>query len=167
MNTPILFLDLDGTVRYNFKVKDGFINSPDEVEIFDGVLNIIKSYKEKGWRVVSVSNQGGIALRHVSENVVARTMQETNRMCASLFDLMRWCTHHPDAEDEESSICMCRKPRIGMIVSSMIELTRQYGEVYRPYSCLMVGDREEDRLCAENANMPFKWASQWREDGVI
>lgn len=171
--TPILFLDLDGTVRYNGKDPKGFINSPDEVEIYDGVVDILKSYKSKGWRIVSISNQGGIALGYVTSNNVARAMQETNRMCANLFDRMYWCDHHPDAEGdeftskEEKSICLCRKPRIGFVIAAMASLSEKYEDEYRPYACLFVGDRAEDRGCAEGAGIPFMDAEVWRKNGPI
>ncbi len=171
--TPILFVDLDGTIRYNGKVKDGFIHTPDEVEIYDGVVDILKSYKAKGWRIVSINNQGGIAMGFMSEQQVARNMQETNRMCANLFDRMYWCIHHPKAEadefasKEEKSICLCRKPRIGYVINAMLALAEQYGDNYKPYACLFVGDRAEDRGCAENSGIPFMDAETWRKNGPV
>lgn len=171
--TPILFTDLDGTIRYNGKDPKGFISTPDEVEIFDGVVDILKSYKSKGWRIVSISNQGGIAMGHVAEHTVARNMAETQRMCANLFDRMYWCIHHPNAvgddfaSTEEKSVCLCRKPRIGYIVAAMASLAEQYREEYKPYTCLFVGDREEDKGCAEAANIQFIWADTWRKIGPL
>jgi D-glycero-D-manno-heptose 1,7-bisphosphate phosphatase len=171
--TPILFLDLDGTVRLGMDQIDHYVQGPEDVEIFPGVLEIIQSYKSKGWRIVTISNQGGIALDLVNSRDVARAMQETNRLCANLFDRMAWCTHHPNAigdkyeSKEEKSICFCRKPRIGMIVASMIELHEGFHEIYRPYACLMVGDRMDDKECANNANIPFMWAKEWRKRGPL
>lgn len=172
--TPILFLDLDGTVRLGPAELNGkFVNEPADVELFDGMTDLLKSYKERGWRIVAISNQGGIALGHATENGIARSMQETNRLCANLFDLMLWCTHHPDAKGdefattEEKSICFCRKPRIGYVVSAFIQLSQQHpNEMYRPYDCLFVGDMDSDKECAENANIPFMWAGDWRLRGT-
>lgn len=170
--TPILFLDLDGTVRYSSD-PGGFIHDPVDVEIYNGVVDILKSYKAKGWRIVSISNQGGIAMGYVTEHQVARNMQETNRMCANLFDRMYWCIHHPSAEaddfssKEEKSICLCRKPRIGYVINAMLSLSEQYGDDYRPYTCLFVGDRAEDEGCAKASGIPFMGAEKWRELGPI
>lgn len=166
--TPILFVDLDQTVRYNSKDPKDFISEPADIEIYDGVVDILKSYKQRGWRIVAISNQGGIAMGHVTDNEVNRGMQETNRLCASLFDRMLWCPHHPDADSNEESICFCRKPRIGHVITAIVSLSQQHkDEVYRPYACLFVGDRQEDCDCAANANMPFEWAEAWRARGPL
>lgn len=171
--TPILFLDLDDTVRKGPKSLGRFVNGPEDVELFDGMVDLIKSYKARGWRVVAISNQGGIALGLVSDHMVTRAMEETNRLCARLFDRMYWCTHHPDAKGdefastEEKSICLCRKPRIGFIVAAMASMAEQYGETYRPYNSLFVGDMMKDKECADNANIPFMWADIWRERGPL
>lgn len=172
--TPILFLDLDGTVRLGKDELGRWPNGPADVELFDGMVDLLKSYKARGWRIVAVSNQGGIALGHIDEHDVAKAMQETNRLCSNLIDRMNWCNHHPDAEGdentdkEEKSICFCRKPRIGMVVTSIMSLSLEHKhEYYRPYACLFVGDRSEDKECAANANIPFISAKQWRDRGPI
>jgi D-glycero-D-manno-heptose 1,7-bisphosphate phosphatase len=172
--TPVLFLDIDGTVRFGPKEMGGkFVNSPADVEVFEGVAEKLQQYKDSGWRIVGVSNQGGIAMGLVPENAVARAMQETNRLCGNLFDKMLWCNHHPDAvgddvvSKDEKSICFCRKPRIGMILTALMDLSMHHdGEFYRPYNCLMVGDSAEDAECAANAGIPFMWAEQWRSEKV-
>lgn len=169
--TPVLFVGLDWTIRYTSKNEGGFVHEPQDIEIYDGVVDILRSYKRDGWRIVAISNQGGIAMGYVSENTVNRGMLETNRMCANFFDRMHWCTHYPNAvgdevaTKEEKSICFCRKPKIGLVVMALVSMAEQYGELYRPYACLFVGDREEDRLCAEAASIPFVCAREWRNRG--
>lgn len=167
--TPVLFLDLDGTVRLGPDQLGGrFVNSPADVELFDGMVDLIKSYKEKGWRIVAISNQGGIATGQAIESEVNRAMAETNRLCANLFDRMMWCPHHPSmARDNPENLCLCRKPRIGNVVAALIGMTQQFGEQYIPLSCLFVGDMEDDRKCAEAANIPFMWAEEWRKRGPL
>ena len=166
--TPILFLDLDGTVRKGPDELNGrFVHGPGDVEVFDGVLDLLKAYKSKGWKIVSISNQGGIALGHVSDGDVSRAMGETNRLCANLFDGMLWCPHYPtvynrDKEDTWDNLCMCRKPRIGLVVTAFMNVQRQGLYTY-PRACLFVGDRDEDLECSENANIPFMLASDWRK----
>lgn len=166
--TPILFLDLDGTVRLGPEERKGqFVNGPEDVELFDGVLDIMKSYKDRGWRIVAISNQGGIALHKVTDGQVARGMEETNRLCARLFDRMMWCAHHPAAADRNDAVCLCRKPRIGNVVAAMISMSQTYDEYYAPYACLFVGDMQDDWDCAAQANIPFMMANHWREKGPL
>lgn len=173
--TPVLFADLVGTliyngVRDNFEKPVSFISDPTEVEVFPGVVDLLKAYKAKGWRIVVVSNQGGVAMGKLAESTVNRIMAESVRLCANLLDRIIWCPHFPKAEGKteedtlELSVCWCRKPRVGMVMATVASLGDQYpNEFYRPYASLFVGDREEDRLCAENANIKFMWASDWRK----
>lgn len=172
--TKILFMDLDDTLILGPKHRDGaFIKGPQDVELFPGVLERLKWFKSRGWRLVLISNQGGIALNLIDESVVARIFQEVNRLTANLFDRMQWCPHHPDAkmtiEEEtlEAAWCMCRKPLAGMIYGNMLSLAEQHGhEYYRPYTCLMVGDMDSDRECAKAAAVPFLDAVEWRDTSL-
>jgi D-glycero-D-manno-heptose 1,7-bisphosphate phosphatase len=122
---PVLFVDLDGTVRHGFDELGRWVNTPEDVVIFDGVADRLWRYKDAGWRVVAVSNQGGIALGHVTLNDAFRALE-------AVFELA--------AESKRM-----RAP-----------------EFYPPHLALFVGDREEDRLCAEALNVDFMSASDWR-----
>lgn len=165
--TPILFIDLDGTVRKGIKELGGFVNGPSDVELFDGVYEILRSYKERGWKIVAISNQGGIALGHVTDSDVARAMQETSRLCGNLFDGMLWCPHHPNAiKDDPANDCICRKPNIANVVRAFTTLANQ-GIYSYPSACLFVGDMEDDERCASNAHIPFMWANDWRQQGPL
>lgn len=48
-----------------------------------------------------------------------------------------------------------RKPNPGMLHQAMADFQ------VRPHECLMVGDREEDRLAAEAAGVAFVWAKEF------
>jgi len=161
---PVLYLDLDGTVRKGFDELGRFVNSPEDVEVFEGVPELIRSYKKKGFRVVGITNQGGVSLGHMTKNNLKENIAATNSQCMNQFDVIMACQHHPDAKDEEFSVCWCRKPRIGNIVTACHVLAERYhGECYPPHMALFVGDRPEDELCAANAGIKFEWASVWRE----
>ena len=158
--TPVLWIDLDGTVRYS---KNGeFVNKPEDVEVFLGVPKLLADYKRKGWRVVAVSNQGGIALGYLTLEDCMKGMMRTQELCGNVFDRMACCRHHPSASDQIMSECWCRKPRIGLLVECGLSMAEQFGEIYPPHMALFVGDREEDKQCAENAGINFMWAADWR-----
>jgi D-glycero-D-manno-heptose 1,7-bisphosphate phosphatase len=162
---PVLYLDLDGTVRKGKDELGRFVNKADDVELFPRMAERLLSWKQRGWRIVAVSNQGGIATGQVSFEDVAAAINRTYELSGGIFDLMYFCQHHPDAHDPEWQVCFCRKPKIGMLVMAATELgNRHHGELYPPHISLMVGDRDEDRLCAENAGVPFQWAKEWREE---
>jgi D-glycero-D-manno-heptose 1,7-bisphosphate phosphatase len=161
---PVLFLDLDGTVRQGKDDALGrFVNGPGDVAVFPEAVTMMRRWKADGGRIAAVSNQGGIALGIVSERAVAEAMVETQFQCDGLFDRMLWCRHHPQAEHPEMARCWCRKPSAGAVAEAAHGLAEHHpGEFYPPYMGLFVGDREEDRLCAESAGLEFRWAADWR-----
>lgn len=161
--TPLLFLDIDGTVREGKDDALGrFVNSPDDVRVFPEAVTMMQRWKDAGGRIIGVSNQGGIALGIVSFSDVCATMIETQRQTGFLFDKIAFCRHHPEAADPEFARCWCRKPRPGLLIEAALELAAEHGEMYPPHMALMVGDREEDAQAAEAANIDFVHAHDWR-----
>lgn len=163
---PVLFCDLDGTVRHGLEELGRFVNCEDDVVLFDGVPELLASYRDAGWRVAAVSNQGGIALGHVSDEDVAAAMRQTFKDSGQAFDRIEWCSHHPSV-----SRCWCRKPMPGMPLRAVFELARlalrrgdrvPQPEVYPPDLALFVGDRPEDEACAAALGVEFMWAHEWR-----
>ena len=163
--TPILFCDIDGTIRMGYDELGYFVNTPDQVKVFPEVPALLQGYKYfLNWRIVGVSNQGGIALGHMSEEICDEAMKETNRQCCKRFDSIVWCPHHPASDDPVLGVeCWCRKPRIGMITGAARDLARINNEFYAANNCVFVGDRPEDEECAKNAGMDFLWAKDWRK----
>jgi D-glycero-D-manno-heptose 1,7-bisphosphate phosphatase len=159
---PVLYLDLDGTVRMGFDEMGKFVNGAEDVHVFKEVPQLLVKYKRLGWRIVAISNQGGIALGHMTMATCARAMIETQNQCHGLFDKMTWCMHHPKADKPEMAVCWCRKPKAGLVIESALDLSRHTGELYPPHMSLFVGDRPEDEGCAENAGIRFIHAKVWR-----
>lgn len=162
--TPVLYLDIDGTVREGKDDPLGrFVNGPEDVVVFPAAVELMRRWKQGGGRIIGVSNQGGIALGIVDERQVQAAMTETHRQAGELFDKIAYCKHHPDATHPEMARCWCRKPKAGLLIESALDLAeRRPGEIYPPYMGLMVGDRPEDQACAEAAGLDFQWAADWR-----
>lgn len=160
---PVLYLDIDGTVRHGKDELGHFVNGAGDVVVFPEAVEQMRRWKANGGRIVGVSNQGGIALGIVDVGDVASAMMETQRQCDDLFDRIMWCSHHPSAEDPEMARCWCRKPSAGAIAEAVHGLDGLApDEVYPPHLGLMVGDRPEDEQCAANAMLDFQWAADWR-----
>jgi D-glycero-D-manno-heptose 1,7-bisphosphate phosphatase len=159
---PLLVCDLDGTVRWGKDELGRFVNTPDDVIIFPEALELLRRWKQDGGRIIGVSNQGGIALGHVSMRTCTETMQRTWQLCDGLFDKIAWCSHHPAATDPEWARCWCRKPSPGLLIEAALELAAKHDEIYPPHMGLMVGDRDEDEQCARTAGFDFVWAKDWR-----
>lgn len=170
--TPVLYLDIDGTVREGKDDPLGrFVNGPDDVRVFPEAVEMMRRWKSGNGRIVGVSNQGGIALGIVEYGKVAAAMVETQEQCDGLFDRILFCQHHPNADNPEMARCWCRKPSAGAIseaAHALAEIAQRFGrpEFYPPYMGLMVGDRPEDEQCAASAGLDFQWAVDWRSQAL-
>lgn len=160
--TPLLVVDLDGTVRHGKTELGHFVNAPADVVIFPEAVERMREWKDRGGRIIAVSNQGGVALGFMSFTTCAETMMRTQELCGGLLDKICFCIHHPDAGDPENARCWCRKPSPGLLIEGALDIAAKYDEYYPPHMGLFVGDRLEDEECARLAGFPFQWAHEWR-----
>lgn len=158
----VLYLDLDGTVRKGFDELGRFVNTPADVDVFESVSLAMAEYRDAGWKIVAITNQGGVALGHLSMEDMIAALAETQKQTGNRFDSMYACRHHPDALDPRMASCWCRKPRIGALVSAAETLSLKFNGICPPSEALFVGDRDEDRQCAANAGIRFINAKDWR-----
>lgn len=93
--TPVLYLDLDGTVRHGVDDLGRFVNSPDDVVVFPEAVELMRRWKQGGGRIIGVSNQGGIALGYMSHSLCAQTMLRTHKLTGELFDKISARTPRP------------------------------------------------------------------------
>ena len=158
---PALCLDLDGTVRYSNSGR--FINRPEDVEVFDGVEARIWRYRDDGFLVFGVTNQGGVAF---GLKTLAGHIAELNAMTAKFrrgnpFHDIKSCYHHPDGKVHPYKYrSLIRKPFYGMLVLCEVSAW-ELGYVVDWDNSLMVGDRTEDRDCALSAGVSFQWAHEF------
>lgn len=157
---PALCLDLDGTVRYS---KSGdFINKPDDIMLFDGVESKIWEYRNRGYLICAVSNQGGVAYGLKTPQACD---DEISRMCSLFernpFHLIKCCYHHEKGKVMPFNFrSLLRKPDIGMLVLIEVEAF-QAGYIIDWSRSLFVGDRPEDEQCAQRASIGFQWANDF------
>lgn len=162
-SVPVLYLDLDGTVRHGFDELGRFVNTRDDVVVFPEAVELMRRWKDDGGRIIGVSNQGGIALGHMTYEDCGRAMVRTDELTGRLFDKIAFCRHHPNAASPEMARCWCRKPSPGLLIESALSLAAIHpGEIYPPHMALMVGDRTEDEECAATASIDFQRAVEWR-----
>lgn len=161
--TPVLYVDLDSTVRHGFDELGRFVHGVNDVVIFPEAVVMMRRWRDAGGRIAGVTNQGGVALGHVDQATVVQALMMTNVLCGSLFDTIHACFHHPDAPDPVMARCWCRKPSPGAIAMACQGLRGDLkGEVYPAHLALFVGDRPEDEACAAAAMIDFQWAAEWR-----
>lgn len=159
---PALCLDLDGTVRYS---KNGeFINKPDDIALFGDVQEKIWEYRDKGYLVFGITDQGGVAFGYKTPS---DNDAELDRMIelfgerGNPFHLIKACYHHEKgAVMPYSYRSLLRKPDIGMLALCEVEAF-DAGYIVDWDNSLFVGDRPEDEQCAKNAGIPFQWANEF------
>jgi histidinol-phosphate phosphatase family protein len=150
----ILFLDRDGTL--NAGVGSGPPNHPHEVELLPGVADRLWRYAALGWRLVVVTNQGGIAFGYLSEDQAWAVHREVSNRLPVDVDSTWLCPHHPRGTIARYAVdCPNRKPAPGALLEAMA----RYG--VEAQDCLMVGDMDSDRAAAEAAGIPFAWAEDF------
>jgi len=150
----VLFLDLDGTVRRS-KDASGFINKPEDVEVYPEAKEQIGKALWNDWYVCYVSNQGGIAAGFTTHADFTEGVNETNRQLGLVSGAIKlvYCPHAVNAN------CICRKPRPGMVADILMDQVLPVDVS----QCLFVGDRPEDEGCAQACGIPFMWAKDWRK----
>ena len=122
MSDKAIFLDRDDTL-----IKDpGYISSPDQVELLDGVAEALIKLKELGYKLIVTSNQSGVARGMVTEKVLDKIHGRLNQLLAeknAFLDRIYYCPYHPDGVvpkyRKESNN---RKPNPGMLLTASKEL---------------------------------------------
>lgn len=144
-----VFLDRDGTIN----IDHGYVHKIDDFQFIEGSIEALKKLKAMGYLLVLVTNQSGIARGYFSED---QFLQLTEWMDWSLADRgveldgIYYCPHHPEGKGEYQEDCDCRKPKPGMLLQGIKELKID------PERSVMVGDKVEDMLAGQGANIRWK-----------
>jgi len=139
---PALFLDRDGVVN----VDTDYLYRIEDFEFIDGIFDLCAAYQARGYLIVIVTNQSGIARGRYSEEAYARLtawMVEAFDVKGVRIDGVYHCPHHP----EVTGACSCRKPEPGMLLQAARELDIDLER------SLMVGDKERDIVAAHRAGV--------------
>jgi D-glycero-D-manno-heptose 1,7-bisphosphate phosphatase len=165
METIILFLDLDGTVREP-KSRNKFINQPDDQKIISGSKEALQSFAEEGYLIIGVTNQKGVSLGYKSITDCIKEQEITLYLLPHIYSIL-FCPNEGDTlwevkRDKYQEVTnrypklkgKFRKPDCGMLEYISLE----YGCNKR--NSLMIGDMESDRVCAEDFGVRFKHSSE-------
>ena len=143
MNKAI-FLDRDGVINEIIYEPDGKLMSPSNLEqlkIIDNVKEGIAEMKKIGFKVISITNQPGVAFGYLREEKLKEVNESLKKTLG--IDEIYSCPHHLNFTGE----CECRKPKIGLIEQAKKDFNLNLGESY------MVGDSLSDIRTGKNANV--------------
>jgi len=140
--SPALFLDRDGVIN----IEKNYLHKKEDFEFIDGIFDLCQFYKAKGFHIVVVTNQSGIARGYYSEmdfsNLTFWMIREFAKRGIEI-DQVYHCPHHPDISGE----CECRKPKAGMLLQAQKDLHIDME------NSLLVGDSERDIEAAHKAGV--------------
>lgn len=139
------FLDRDGVL---IEEKD-YLCDPDGVVLCDRVEEIFAHLRARGYKIVVISNQAGIAKGYFKEEqlfAVQKRIDELLAVFGEKLDGVYYCCHHPDGVvPEYTKKCDCRKPGPGMILQAAKDLDIDLAQ------SVMIGDRISDVKAGINA----------------
>lgn len=158
MNYRLIIFDADGTLRYCTVAGQPCPNRAGEWKLYPGVVERLAQFNwthpgdETGVGYGIASNQGGVGVGYFSEETALSLLVDTFREAFGFSPADRTieiCPHVPH------SGCGCRKPDPTML-KRLMEL---YGTTSN--QTLFVGDRDDDRKAAENAECDFQLADEF------
>ena len=135
---PAIFLDRDGTLMREVD----YCGDPEKVAVFPEAAAALRRLKEKGYKLVIITNQSGIGRGYFSEEVYREVEKEFLRQLGDgLIDASYYC---PDLPTSNS---IRRKPGPGMVFEAQrdhrLDLRRSF----------FIGDKASDIGCGENAGV--------------
>ena len=142
MNRAVFF-DRDGVINneeglyYIFKTEDFRFNP--------GIISVMKTLRRRGYLLIIVTNQGGIAKGFYTwEDVNAVHTMMNNELAEEgiVLDEIYVCPHHSDLEN-----CLCRKPKTLLFEKAISRFDID------PEQSYFIGDRETDVEAGKKAGL--------------
>jgi D-glycero-D-manno-heptose 1,7-bisphosphate phosphatase len=122
MKDRALFLDRDGTLVQ----PRHYPSRPEDLVLFDGIGQQLRSLQQAGFRLVVITNQSGIARGYFTEGDLGRMHDHLAAELARFgvhLDGVYHCPHHPDGAIPELAVrCACRKPEPGLLLRAAADL---------------------------------------------
>jgi D-glycero-D-manno-heptose 1,7-bisphosphate phosphatase len=141
MNKAV-FLDRDGVLN---RERGDYTWLPEDFEINEGVAEALKLFSDKGYLLIVITNQGGIARGLYTEGHVEQLNERLSQYCrergVELTEIY-YCPHHPDYGK-----CLCRKPGSLLLEKAIARFRIDPAQSY------FVGDSERDCIAGAAAGV--------------
>jgi histidinol-phosphate phosphatase family protein len=134
-----VFLDRDGVLT---RERPDYVKTPEELEILPGIGPPLRDLRERGFRLIIVTNQSvvgrGMATNDAMDRIHEKLQSELKQM-GCYVDAIYYCPHRPEER------CSCRKPEPGLILRAAKDLGIDVAASW------MIGDKEIDLEAAKRA----------------
>jgi len=141
-----IILDYDGTLRECIGGNEKYPVSVDQIEIKPKRKEVLQSYLDKGYKLLGMSNQSGVAKGELSDATAHELFQFTNKQIGIDIEY-QFCPHQSTPIS-----CYCRKPMPGRGVDFIIK------HKLKASDCVMVGDFTSDETFSKRCG--FQYADQ-------
>jgi HAD superfamily hydrolase (TIGR01662 family) len=138
-----LIVDYDGTLRECINGNDKYPVMEAQVEIKPGRKKVLDAYKAKGYRLLGISNQSGIAKGELTYDKAVELFNHTNKLLGVDIEF-QFCSHQ-----SAPISCYCRKPMSGLGVDFILKHKLNRKE------CIFVGDMTTDKTFAARAGFQY------------
>jgi D-glycero-D-manno-heptose 1,7-bisphosphate phosphatase len=136
-----VFLDRDGVIN----VERGYTHQLSDFVILPDLMEVLQLLQEKGYLLVVVSNQSGIAkglYKQDEVEVLHKFMVDEFSKNGIVLSEIYYCVHHPDIGK-----CICRKPDSLFVEKALARFDIDAKQSY------FIGDKERDTEAAEKAGV--------------
>lgn len=140
MKRAAVLLDRDGTII----VDKNYLNSPDGVEFLPQAIEGLKALSDKGFLLIVVTNQSGVARGLVQESNLDLIHKKMDSILAPHGVKIAKYYYNTAAADSNDPN---RKPNPGMLLKAISEFDLDVEK------CWMIGDRQADVDAGKNANV--------------
>ena len=116
---PAIFLDRDGVINKD----NGYISQVDDFEFIEGTIEACIEFQKKGYQLVVITDQPGIATGHFTEaqfNSLTEWMDWSMADRGVELDGIYYCPHY--SIEEGKGGCECQKPKPGMLLNAIEDL---------------------------------------------
>ena len=137
-----LFLDRDGVIN----IEKDYLYKIEDFEFIDGVFDACKYFQKRGYILIIITNQAGIARGKYTENdfnKLTEWMEKKFNSQGIFISKIYHCPHHPDF----TQTCDCRKPKPGMICRAQKEFKIDLSK------SILIGDKESDIQAGINSGI--------------
>ena len=143
----LVLLDRDGVLNMD----KGYLYRKQDLEWVPGSREALKELAEAGIPVAVVTNQSGVARGYYGEKDVLLLhswMVAQVRKAGGDIARFYYCPHHKEGKVAEYAVdCDCRKPKPGMVLRALEELS------VAPEDAILIGDSPRDVEAAEAAGV--------------